>query len=62
MVKTQLPSNVDSGIEPAPRFATDAEIKLADQLRRQLEEQYLGSSEQPSTVATFRRSTRLIRL
>jgi hypothetical protein len=32
----------DAGFEPAPRFASDAEIALAEQLRRQLEERYFG--------------------
>jgi hypothetical protein len=48
MLKTQLPSQ-DAGVEPAPQFASDAEIELADQLRRQLEERYFGSSAAPST-------------
>jgi hypothetical protein len=48
MLKTQLPSH-DAGFEPAPQFASDAEIELADQLRRQLEERYFGSSAPPST-------------
>jgi hypothetical protein len=48
MLKTQLPS-YDAGFEPAPRFASDAEIELAEQLRRQLEERYFGASAAPST-------------
>ena len=36
-----------------PRFASDAEIALADRLRRQLEERYLGkrqsSAEAPNS-------------
>ena len=32
----------DPPIDPRPRFASDAEIALADRLRRQLEERYLG--------------------
>ena len=36
--------NRDPGVEPTPRFASDAEIKLAEQLRYQLEERYLGPS------------------
>ena len=43
MLKTQLPS-YDAGFEPTPRFASDAEIELAEQLRRQLEERYFGAS------------------
>ena len=41
MSKTEM-HNHDSGVEPAPRFATEAEITLAEQLRRQLEERYVG--------------------
>lgn len=29
--------------DPEPRFATDAEIALAERLRQQLEERYLGT-------------------
>ena len=43
MLKIQLP-NDDTGFDPAPRFASDAEIELAAQLRRQLEERYFGVS------------------
>jgi len=46
MLKTQL-HNRDTGVEPAPRFASDAEIKLAEQLRHQLEERYLAPSADP---------------
>ena len=48
MVKGQPPNTLDTGVEPAPRFASDAEIKLAEQLRHQLEEQYLGLATAPS--------------
>jgi hypothetical protein len=48
MLKTQLP-NDDTGFEPAPSFASDAEIELAEQLRRQLEERYFGPSAAPLT-------------
>jgi hypothetical protein len=41
MVKVQL-HNPDTGGEPAPSFPSDAEIKLAEKLRHQLEERYLG--------------------
>ena len=34
----------DTSVEPAPSFATDAEIALAEQLRHQLEERYFGLS------------------
>jgi hypothetical protein len=36
--------NHDASIEPAPSFASEADIALAQQLRRQLEERYFGSS------------------
>ncbi len=36
--------NRDTGVEPAPRFASDPEIKLAEQLRHRLEERYLAPS------------------
>lgn len=36
--------NHDTDSDPAPSFATDAEIELADQLRHQLEERYLAPS------------------
>jgi hypothetical protein len=38
------PYNHDSGGEPAAAFATDAAIRMADQLRHQLEERYLAPS------------------
>jgi hypothetical protein len=43
MPKIEL-HNRDTGVEPAPKFASDAEIALADRLRHQLEERYLGAS------------------
>ena len=43
MPKIQL-HNRDASVEPTPRFASDAEIKLAEQLRYQLEERYFGPS------------------
>ena len=46
MLKMQL-QNYDTGFEPAPRFPSDAEIQLADQLRRQLEERYFGHAVSP---------------
>jgi hypothetical protein len=51
MLKTLSPGP-DPGFEPEPRFASDAEIALAEQLRRQLEERYFGSS--PSTTSQAR--------
>jgi len=47
MVKVRSPTS-DSGVEAQPRFASDAEIKLAEQLRHQLEERYLSPSAAPS--------------
>ena len=43
MVKIEL-HDYDTGGDPAPRYATDAEIALAEQLRHQLEERYFGAS------------------
>lgn len=43
MPKTELHSR-DNSVEPEPRFATDAEIALAEQLRIRLEERYFGPS------------------
>jgi len=40
----------DTGVEPAPRFPSDAEIALAEQLRHQLEERYLGPAAAPSPL------------
>jgi len=48
MLKIELPYR-DSGFEPAPRFASNAEIELADRLRRQLEERYFEASAALST-------------
>jgi hypothetical protein len=39
----------DASFEPAPRFASDAEIALAEQLRRQLEERYFGRTASASS-------------
>jgi hypothetical protein len=44
--------------EPAPAYATDAEIELAQQLRRRLEERYLGSSEADSPARDRSRDQR----
>ena len=49
MRKNQL-SDRDSTIDPAPLYASDADIELALQLRHQLEERYLGPSEAPSPL------------
>jgi len=42
MLKIEL-HNRDTNGDPVPTYATDAEIELADQLRHQFEEQFLGS-------------------
>lgn len=44
--------NHDASVEPAPKFATDAEIALAEQLRYQLEERYFGPSAAHSPLKT----------
>ena len=49
MLKIEL-HNKDTGNEPAPRFATDAEIALAEQLRYQLKERYFGPSAARSSL------------
>jgi hypothetical protein len=51
MLKVNL-STDDPGAEPAPCFATHAEIELADRLRRQLEEHYFGPMAEPSHSKT----------
>jgi hypothetical protein len=54
MLKIEL-YNHDTNGDPAPRFATDAEIELAEQLRYQLEERYLTPSA-PSSPLRVRSS------
>jgi hypothetical protein len=49
MVKIESHSH-DAGIEPAPSYASDADIALAQQLRRKLEERYFGSSVEHSVM------------
>ena len=49
MRKNQLPDR-DANVEPGPLYASDADIELAQQLRHQLEERYLGSSAAPSPL------------
>jgi hypothetical protein len=44
MLNTEL-NNHEASDDPAATFATDAEIEIADQLRRQLEERYLARCE-----------------
>ena len=43
MLKIELYNHDNIG-DPLASFATDAEIEIAEQLRRQLEERYLGPS------------------
>lgn len=43
MLKIEL-HNDDANGDPAPSFASDAEIQIAEQLRHQLEEQRLAKS------------------
>jgi len=49
VLKTE-PNNQDIHGDPPARFATDAEIKIADQLRRQIEERYLALSATSSPL------------
>ena len=44
MLKIELYNDDDNIGDPPASFASDAEIEIADQLRYQLEERYLGSS------------------
>ena len=44
MLKTEV-DNPAASADPPATFASDAEIEIADQLRRQLEERYLARSE-----------------
>jgi hypothetical protein len=46
MVKVPL-HTLDAPAEPAPAFASEAEIKLAEQLRHRIEERYLGAHAAP---------------
>ena len=49
MLKIEVYKRDDVGDPPAS-VATDEEIELADQLRRQLEKRYLGPSAQSSPL------------
>lgn len=49
MLKIEL-YNHDTNSDPAVSVATDAEIEIADQLRRQLEERYLAPSAPSSPL------------
>ena len=44
--------NASPGYDPAPNFATPAEIRLAEELRRRLEELYLSNSN-PSPLPSL---------
>lgn len=57
MLKIELYNHNING-DPAVRFATDVEIEIADQLRRQLEERYLAPSAPSSRLQV--RSRRLL--
>ena len=48
MLQVSNPHDVSG--EASPDFPTREEIELAEQLRRELEERYLGSSAPPSSV------------
>jgi len=43
MLKIEL-ADPPTGTEPTPRFATDAEVAIAQRLRHKLEEIYLGQA------------------
>lgn len=49
MRKKEL-SDREASVEPAPLYASDADIELAQRLRHQLEERYLGPSQAPSPL------------
>jgi hypothetical protein len=53
MLVTEL-HNHDTVADPPARFATDDEIAIADQLRHQLEERYLGPSAESSPLMAAR--------
>jgi hypothetical protein len=48
MPKALHPS--DTGVELTPKFASAAEIELAEKLRRQLEDRYLEASAAPPSL------------
>jgi hypothetical protein len=48
------PSPYDAGPEPAPRFASDTDIALAEALRRRLEERYFGRPVTPAALPARR--------
>jgi hypothetical protein len=54
MLKIEL-QNRDTNGDPAPSFATDADIEFAGQLRHQLEERYLAPPV--ATAALWERSS-----
>ena len=56
MLKVEL-YNHDINVDPAPSFATDAEIEFADQLRHQLEDRYLAPSAPSTTLPVCSRES-----
>ena len=50
MMRKKELSDREASVEPAPLYASDADIELAQRLRHQLEERYLGPSEAPSPL------------
>ncbi len=41
--------------DPQPRFPSDADVALAEQLRREIEERYLGGGRAAAAAAGSRR-------
>ena len=50
MMRKKELSDREASVEPAPLYASDADIELAQRLRHQLEERYLGPSQAPSPL------------
>ena len=50
MMRNNQRPDRDATVEPAPLYASDADIELAQQLRHELEERYLGPSQAPSPL------------
>jgi hypothetical protein len=53
MLKIELHNHGTDG-DPAPSFPTSAEIEIAEQLRRQLEERWLAPSAPPPPLPATR--------
>jgi len=47
MLKIELHNHGTNRDDPVPRFATSAEIEIAEKLRHQLEDRYLAPSVAP---------------